>query len=353
MMRSKTLTWLSLAFAGIVQAATPLVVVQEVRTGTVVEQIPVSGTVTSPRVSRLSPEVAGRVIEVLVDIGGQVEQGQPLLRLDPTMTQIELDMAAAATAQAREELADAQRRFKDAQRLRESRGIPETEYQSRRSEARADAALLDRREAEQRREQERLRRHELRAPFAGVISQKLTETGEWVAPGDEVLELVADWALRIDFQVPQAYFPRISQGTPLLVRLDALPGQSIPVKVQQVVPVSDPTARTFLLRTTPEADGLPLAPGMSASGKLRLDQVERRVVVTRDALLRHPDGRTSVWVLESAGEAAVAREQVVKTGLSFDGLVEIRDGLDAGARVVVEGNEALQHGQTVQVTGER
>ena len=121
------------------------------------EEVPISGTVSSPRVTQLSPEVPGLVQEVLVDAGDRVEAGAPLVRLDGTLAGLALEAAEAATAQASEELADARRRLADAERLVQSRGIAETEIKARRSEVRADAATLRLRQAEQRREAERLR----------------------------------------------------------------------------------------------------------------------------------------------------------------------------------------------------
>lgn len=329
-------------------AAAP-VVIGQAGVEQVIEEVPVTGTVTSPRVALLSPEVPGLVQEVLVDAGDRVEAGAPLLRLEGTLAGLALEAAAAATDQAREELADARRRLADAERLVQSRGIAETELESRRSEVRADAATLRLREAEQRREAERLARHTLDAPFAGVISRKLTEAGEWVAPGDQVIELVADRGLRIDFQVPQRLFPRIAADTGMEVRVDPLPGQVVAARIGEIVPVSDPSARTFLVRAYPQAADLPLTPGMSASGMLRLGTGRSAVVVSRDALLRHPDGRVTVWTLDRPDGEAVVRERQVVTGLSFDGRVVIREGIEAGSLVVVEGNEALRDGQRVQV----
>jgi RND family efflux transporter MFP subunit len=331
----------------LVQAAPVVVGVTEYRP--IVEEVPITGTVNSPRVTRLSPEVSGLVSEVLVDAGDRVEVGAPLVRLDRTLAALALDAASAATEQAREELADARRRLEDAERLAKSRGIPETEVEARRSEVRADTANLNLRQAEQRREQERLRRHALAAPFAGVISRKLTESGEWVTPGDEVLELMADTGLRIDFEVPQAYFPRVDSRTRVVLRLDALPGRRLDALVDEVVPVSDPTARTFRVRVYPQGEDLPLTPGMSASGVLRLGAGEQGVVVSRDALLRHPDGRVTVWVVEEEGGEVSVSERLVQPGLAFDGWVVVRSGLDADTRVVVEGNEALRQGQLVTI----
>lgn len=327
----------------------PPVVIASTERRAVFEEVPISGTVSSPRVTQLSPEVAGLVQEVLVDAGDRVEAGAPLVRLDGTLAGLALEAAEAATAQASEELADARRRLADAERLVKSRGIAETELKTRRSEVRADAATLRLRQAEQRREAERLRRYELEAPFAGVISRKLTEAGEWVAPGDEVLELIADTGLRIDFRVPQGLFPRIRGDEGIEIRLDALPDRRLAARIGEIVPISDPSARTFLVRVYPQDENLPMTPGMSASATLRLGTGEQGVVVARDALLRHPDGRITVWVVQDQGSDITVSERQVQTGLSFDGRVVIHSGLEPDVRVVVEGNEALQQGQRVSV----
>jgi RND family efflux transporter MFP subunit len=348
--------WIAgLSFVAVSVAAQtpPPVVVARSTTQPVVEEVPISGTVSSPRVAQLSPEVAGLVQGVLVEEGDRVAAGKPLLRLEDTLAGLALEAAAAAADQTREELADARRRLDDAERLVDSRGIAETEIKTRRSEVRADGATLRLREAEQRREEERLRRHELKAPFAGVVSRKLTEVGEWVTPGDKVLELVADGGLRIDFRIPQGYFPRVGVGTPIEARLDALPDHRLAARIGQVVPVSDPSARTFLVRAYPEADDLPLTPGMSASGTLRLETGEQAVVVSRDALLRHPDGRVTVWAVEGKDSEVRVDERQVRTGLAFDGQVVIREGLEAGTRIVVEGNETLRQDQRISIRGER
>ena len=344
---AKALLALAVAATGVAQAAGAPVVVGVSERQAVTEEVPVTGTVTSPRVARLSPEVAGLVSEVLVDAGARVEAGATVVHLDPTLAALAVEASEAASLQAREELKDARRRLADAERLVKSRGIAETEVEARRSEVRADQANLKLRGAELRREQERLRRHEIKAPFAGVISRKLSEAGEWVAPGDQVLELIADQNLRIDFQVPQAYFPRVDSRTRIELRLDALPGRRLDAAIGEVVPISDPTARSFLVRVYPGEEGLPLTPGMSASGLLRLATATEGVVVSRDALLRHPDGRVTVWVVDNDAEPVTVSERLVQTGLAFDGRVVVTEGLDAGVHLVIEGNEALRPGQSV------
>lgn len=176
-----------------------------------------------------------------------------------------------------------------------------------------------------------------------MVSAKLTELGEWIDPGQAVLELVALDDVRLDFPVSEDYLAGIQKNTPLTFSLSADPGQVFKGAVDTVVPVTDPGARTFLLRVLAENTDQRLLPGMSVRARLHLAAGRTGVVVPRDAILRFPDGRVVVWTVD----AGVARENLVSIGLSFDSQVEVREGLQAGATVVVKGNEALQNGQRV------
>ncbi len=90
---------------------------------------------------------------------------------------------------------------------------------------------------------------------------------------------------------------------------------------------------------------------MSVRAVMKLATGRRGLVVPRDAIIRFPDGRVVVWVIDDSADGPTAREQPVSTGLTFDSLVEIREGLETGAVVVTKGNEALQNGQRVHLAG--
>lgn len=316
----------------------------------VIDSLRVSGTVTSPHAAMLSPSIGGLIAAFDVDAGDVVAAGDRLVRLDPELESLALDGARASESEARAALADAQRRFDEAQRLGTERGIAESEVKSRQAEVAMREAALQAAQASVREYEARLRRHELRAPFDGVVSRRLSAVGEWVNPGTGLLELVATKNLRFDFRVPQDYFPRISNDTRVTLRLDAQPDREFDGRIQAIVPVSDPTARTFLLRaTTDDDDVASITPGMSANADIHIDTGRTAIVVPRDAVLRYPDGRTTVWVVNDDEDPARATERIVKTGLEFDSKVEIRDGLEAGKLVVTRGNESLQADQPVRI----
>ncbi|WP_158675318.1 efflux RND transporter periplasmic adaptor subunit [Thiohalobacter thiocyanaticus] len=346
------LPWLLLS-AGIAAAESRLtrVAVDRVETAPIVEAVPLTGTLTSPRVAQVSTSVGGLVEAINVDVGDRVEAGDPLVRLDRELERLSLAASRAATRQARAELADVRRRLEEARQLRARQSFPETEVRSLEAQVEVQQAAVERLAAEEQRREARLRRHVLNAPFNGVINRKLTEAGEWVEPGMAVVELIAVEGLRLDFRVPQRHFPRIDEQTRLEVELEAVPGRRFEARIGAVVPVNDPGARTFLLRAYLDDPELRLTPGMSAHAELQLGTGRRGLVVPRDALLRYPDGRVGVWVVEGAGEdgTATVNEHQVEIGLAFDGRVEIRSGLEAGMQVVTAGNESLQPGQRVRL----
>ena len=327
----------------------PLVVVSEVKTADIIKQVPLTGTISSAKLSRLSSEVSGLVETLRVEVGDHVKAGDVLLQLDDEIEALRLAAAVAATRQAEAELADARRRFKDAKRLRKQNTISENEIQLREAEVRIDEAVLQQQTAEMKQQQATVQRYRLKAPFSGVISERLTEIGEWIEPGKAVLTLVAIDELRADFRVPQEFFMAIDKNTEVTVSLDALTGKTYAGKIETVVPVSDPSARTFLIHVVMPGADIKMTPGMSVHGTLRLRTGKRGVVVSRDALFRYPDGRVTVWTVSQQKDQTVVFEKRVRLGNSFNGQMSILEGINAGDVVVVQGNESLQEGQRVKI----
>ncbi|NND68686.1 MAG: efflux RND transporter periplasmic adaptor subunit [Halioglobus sp.] len=340
---------LVLAPVGHAQRATPPVTVEAVQEVAVRESIRLTGSVTAVRASNLSPATSGLITALEVDAGSRVKRGDLLLELDPELARWQAQSAAATARAARAALDDARRRLAEARTLAPKQSIAETLVRGLAAEVAEDEAALQRAQAEAGYREGILARHRLHAPYDGVVAAKLSEVGEWVVPGDAVLELVATGELRIDFAVAERYLQRMAPATRVTFTVAAAEAPAGTGTVATVVPISDPGARTFLLRVEPDDDGPALSPGMSVSGRLLLDAGRRAPAVSRDAIIRHPDGRVIVWTVEDTGDEPVVRERIVEPGLAFDGLVEIKSGLAPGTLVVVNGNEALQVGQRVTV----
>ncbi|MEO1034856.1 MAG: efflux RND transporter periplasmic adaptor subunit [Pseudomonadota bacterium] len=314
----------------------------------IVQIVTVSGTVTSPSSALLSPAIGGLVERINVDAGDRVAVGAVLVTLDRELASLAMDRATAEETQAQIALSDSRRRLREAEDVGPERGIAKSTIESLRAEVIQDEAALDATTAALSEQRAIVARHEIKAPFAGVVSRRIAQVGEWVAPGNGLVELVATDGLRFDFQVPQTYFAQIDADGQVSLRIDALPDQEIAGVIQAIVPVNDPGARTFLLRVVMAAgSNAAVTPGMSARATLRIDAGRRAVVVPRDAIIRYPDGRKAVWVAESNGSQTTVREQRVETGIEFDGLVEVRSGLTAGLAVVSRGNESLREGEVV------
>jgi len=327
----------------------PPVETETVREAPVVRKLELSGTVTSPHVSQISTSVEGLVSAVHYDDGAQVKEGDLLLELDAEMERAAYEQAAAQAVQAAAEVRDAERRLRIAESLAKRDYGPKNEVEARQAEVEIDKATQESFQAEQKRRAAILARHELPAPYDGVISKRMAEVGQWVRPGTAVFELVAMRDFRVDVPIPQDYYARLREGADVSIEIDALPGEVIPAKIGALIPVSDPDARTFTLRVLPERHDIPITPGMSARVTVNLDIGKRDLVVSRDALIRYPDGRITVWVVEGDGDTMSVTERRIEIGLAFDGMVQVRSGLKDGDRVVVRGNESLREGQTVRL----
>ncbi|WP_166839247.1 efflux RND transporter periplasmic adaptor subunit [Rheinheimera pleomorphica] len=310
------------------------------------QQLVLSGSLTAQQDASLSSRSAGLVAELLVDSGSIVSKGQPLLKLDTALAQHQLAQQQAALNAARVRQAEAQRLLTEAEQLSAQQLFPRTELNLRRAALASADAQLQQAEAALAQQQEVVSRHTLTAPFAGVIAQRYTDIGEWLALGTPVLRLVSLTPLLLDVQVPQEYFTALTSVQRIEVRADLAPEQALQASLLATVPVGDGATRSFLARLQVMSAGQNLLPGSSASATLYFERGDSQVlVVPADALLRHPDGNFSVFsILDNT-----AQRHNVTLGRSSERGVEILSGLPAGQAVVVRGNETLRDGQQVHI----
>jgi RND family efflux transporter MFP subunit len=313
--------------------------------------IELTGTITARRQSRLSSRASGLILKLHVDAGSKVKAGDVLAELDPDLVKLALERVKVEKEQAAAELAEAKRQVEEVRDLTKLGGFSKSEAETRESTVRVRTAALNRTEVQIREQSELLARHQLIAPFDGVVSQKLTEEGEWVQTGTPVVTLVETGSLRLDVQAPQEMYGQIENVTDIKVTLDAHSAAVLKGKVATLVPVKDPVSRTFLVRLELEDPRQLAAAGMSARAVFAFRGREPVMQVPRDAVVRFPDGSTKVWVVQkdATGDTGTVRPVAVKLGQSLAEHIEILEGLEGQPTVVLRGNEGLREGQRVKL----
>ncbi len=316
-----------------------------------VEAVELTGSFIARRAASLSPRLGGLVESVHFEAGDAVAAGQRLVQLDDRLAELELAQAGADVSRARASYQEAVRLRDEGQRLAEDRFLPDTEIRARVSGADVAAAELAVAEAARDTAAERVAFHRVAAPFDGVIARRLVDPGEWVQNGTAVAELVDTEALWLDLQAPQRLWPQLARVDDVSVRVDAFPRQRFDADIVSRVPVTDPGARTFLVRlalTDPAPD---ITSGMTAGATIRLRSAADALLVPRDALIRYPDGTITLFVVDRSQSPPVARQREVTLGRVDGDRAVIASGLEPGRPVVIRGNETLVDGQPVRIVG--
>ena len=315
-----------------------------------VSEIRLSGSLVAARRASLSPRVDGLVEQVLVDAGAKVDAGALLLKLDASLEQFELARLAANLEEASADADESQRLVDEAQRLTRDNHLPKTELALRQAALAAAKARLEAARAARSVQRQRVQWHQLPAPFAGVIVDKMTESGEWVTRGTPVLELVATEDLYLDVQVPQSQYGALSENTQVVIRPDISSQETVPARIEAQVPVADSVSRTFRVRLVATEPHPALLPGASATAIFTLTNQDQSVtMVPRDAILRNPDGGFSLFTVEEREGQLLARRQRVTLGRESGSEVAVLSGLPTQARVVIRGNEVLRNDQPVKL----
>lgn len=320
----------------------------------------VTGEVRALRRSQLAAEEGGLVVELTVDAGTSVNEGDVVARLDANRVELELTEARAGIPAAEalivEREAESVQMGRDLVRVRElleleSGAAPEMDRAER------DAAVADARLAQARAQlavaqarvavvEQRLEDLVIRAPFSGRVVEKMTEVGQWVSEGDAVVDLVELAEVEIRVDVPEEFVDRASRAETVWVLLPAL-GVEVEARVLAIVPQADPRTRLFPVRLiAPNADGA-LRPGMSAIGLMPTSRQAMTTLIPKDAIVQGEAG-THVFVDQGGVAGMVPVERLFAVG----DLVAVRSSmLDAGMSVVVEGNERLMPMQSLNILG--
>jgi HlyD family secretion protein len=311
-----------------------------------------AGTVDACHRARLSPALGGQIAQLPVKKGERVATDALLLELwnDDLKAQLELGQrdARASRSQARQACVTADVAKRDAERMKMLRAeklaseeaADQAQGKAESSEAGCAAAQDAARVADSRIDVTRaqLRRTQLRAPFSGVIAEINGEVGEFVTPSPvgiptpPTVDLIDATCLYISAPIDEVDAPRVKEGLPARISLDAFPGRKFPGHVRRVAPYvldREKQARTVEIEAEFEnPEGTGLLTGYSADVEVVLAERADALRVPSSVIL--PDKK--VYVFDAATGKLAARP--VETGVANWEFTEIVSGLSAGDRVV-------------------
>lgn len=306
------------------------------------------GDVRSLMSAELAAGAEARVMRVTVRAGDRVKRGQLLVQLDLALPAAKLQRAKARLARATEEAAQAARELQRFERL-SKQARTELEVERSRSKMRQQKLELDVLRADVQEARAELELYGVRAPFAGLVSRRHVDPGDWVKRGEKVLDVVSVGELEVVVDVSPKLLGYVHTGDRAVVH--GGDGGELEARVAGVVGALDRVARTARLRLTCKKQAPWLRPGAPVRASFAVKRSGVGVVVPRDALLTSQLGSRLVLVV--GGKARFVDVDVLATAGQRALVVAKKRAqqLRPGQKVVTRGNERLQPGQRLEVTG--
>ena len=333
-----------------------------------------SGYVTARRRATVSSKITGKVVEVNVEEGMAVRQGQILARLDDStyratlaLSQAQVGAAQSALRESSVRLAEAKRTLDRRTRLLKDGLIPladfdqsQAEYDSIEARIAASREQVKVAETQVNVQQTDLDNTIIRAPFSGVAISKDAQPGEMVSPVSAgggftrtgICTIVDMRSLEIEVDVNESYINRVKPAQGVTAVLDAYPEWQIPARVITMVPTADRQKATVLVRIGFLELGDPrILPDMGVKVTFLREAddnatpVAQAVTLIPKSAVRSEGDRNYVFVIR---QDAVER-RAVQTGGSDGDRLEVVAGLSTSDRVVVSPPPELAHGMRVVV----
>jgi len=290
---------------------------------TVVDAVQASGQIEAVQSIELRPEVQGRITEILVPEGQQVDAGTALFKVDDAELKAQVAQAEAERQMARQALERTKQLI--AQNASSTSDLEQAQAKSQGADANYDLLKT------------RLDRTVVRAPFAGVVGRRLVSIGTFVSNQTPLTSLQSVNPQHASFQVPERYADQLRRGQLVSFQVAALPGKNFSGEVVFVDPVVELPGRTILIKARVPNPEHQLQAGMFIEARLATNIRPNAVVVPEDAILPL-QGSTFVWVVKDGK----ADRRQVSLGVRTAGWAEILGGgVEAGDQGVVGGAERL------------
>lgn len=312
-----------------------------------------TGRLREIRRASVASEVEGKIIEIPVDVGDDVQQDKTVLaRIDGVWADLDLKADEASIRSIEVSLEQARRDLLHLEKLRETRSAVEKEVEDQRSEVQALEAELKAAEARRNRSLKAVERIEVRAPFNGRVTAKHAEIGEWAEIGADLVEIVSSGQIDAVIDVPEQLVSSITLGQQVEVIVETQP-DPITGKIIAISPDAANLARTYPVKIRMDDLQGRLLSGMSVIARIPTGKPRSVLLAPRDAV-QFSTGTPTIWVgLPGESEEAMPFAMPVLVRILFPSgenyAVEPIPGgpeqtealLKEGAMVVTQGAEWL------------
>lgn len=357
--------------------AVDVVTVQPIELRRSVEAV---GTLAAHDQATISAEVAGRVARMAVDMGDKVEAGSPLVLLDAERLRYHANEQEAALQQARAKLgaqgdhlpppgqtpdvlsaaakrAQAQQSYDRARALAEKNLISRQDLEAAQTNlqtavAAHEAAIaaerelraeMVAREATLNSATRDLKDTTIRAPFDGVVAERMVSEGQYVTAHAPVVRLVRLDPLRLTADVPEKFAPNVHVGQPIELTTDAFPDTPVTGTITRISPDVNLKSRAFAIEADVRNEDGQLKPGTFARLTIATNKVDHAIVVPATAI-QTKYGTSVAFILENGKLKA----SEVKLGDRLGPRVEITEGLQAGQSIVSDDVDGLTSGMAAR-----
>jgi membrane fusion protein (multidrug efflux system) len=285
-------------------------------------------TIVADADASVSSRAAGEVVEILVEEGDQVVQGQVLARLDGDRLRLEMDQVQA-------NLQKTQREFERSIRLHERGLVSSAAFEALRFDMDALQASYELKKLD-------YDYTTIRAPISGVISARNVKLGQHISSGDTPFRITDTSNLIAYLKIPQSELVKFAAGNQAEIHVDAMPDRVFTAQIARISPTVDSRNGTFRATAYLNNDAGLLAPGMFGRFTIAYEKHGDALIIPAAAVLEE-DNETVVYIVDNG--AAVRR--AIDVGIEENGLIEVLSGVQETDQIVMKGQGSLREGSKV------
>jgi len=303
------------------------------------------GRLAANREVVLSAQVSGIVQKYDVDTGDAAATDQPVVTLDPTDYRLALEEARANLQAVRARYAAAGNSFQRAEQLLPENVITPETYDKIEAEYKSARAAVSQTEAMVDINRRRLDKTVIKAPFDGLVTNRLVEMGQNINVGDPVMAIADMRRMRVKIYLNEQDYVYLDKDDNVSLRVEAFPEAAFSGRVDKIGVKADPRTNTFEVEILVDNPDLTLKAGLTAMVSIVVDEIRNAIMIPQDCVLFR-ENRKEVFVVTDSGSAAVRK---VTLGRVDGSSVRILEGLAPGDRLVTTGAQYLKDGERVTI----